>query len=437
MNSLLSIKYIPTEPNDIIGNKHNIDFICNWLNNFKNTSYSSIIISGHHGVGKTITIKTILKYLNYDIKYLSSYNIKNIKKINELININSIYFDNNNNNFAVIIDDFDTITLTSKKNLLFQLFKKNEENKYFPIIFLTNEQHSKLVSNIKKSCPELKFDFPEVYELIEYVKKICINENINIINDNLILNIIKYSQFDIRKLLLILEDLKLTYNNNQINDKEWELYILSSLKKNKNIGLFEATKKLFDKYINISKCIELYETEKVLLPLMIFENYGKNILSRQIHNNLDFYKILHNVSDSISIGDNVETNIYTDQNWYLQNLHGFYTCVETSYNINKYPKKNNNPYTINFSSDLNKTSLKNINKRNINNIQNLLENKNLTDIMYLNKILTYNINNNKYAFIKNLIKNYKLNNKHIELFSKIDKSLEKINFNNKIKKQLI
>jgi hypothetical protein len=436
MEDIFTTKYIPKEPSDIIGNKDNIDFIQNWLSNFKNSDFSSIIISGHHGVGKTIAIKTILEYLNYDIKYLSSYNLKNIKKINEIINMNS-YFCENNNNFAIIIDDFDTITLTSKKNLIFQLFKDNQDKKYFPIIFLTNEQHSKLISNIKKSCPELKFQYPELHELILYVKKICNNENIIIKNDKLIDNIIKYSQMDIRKLLLILEDLKLTYNDKEINENEWNYYILSSKKKNINIGLYESTRKIFDKYTNISKNIELYETEKVLLPLMIFENYAKNLLLRQIPSNKELYEIMYKVSDYISIGDNVETNIYTDQNWYLQKLHGFYTCVETSYYINKYPRKNSNTYVLNFSTDLNKTSLKNINKRNINNIQILLENKNLSDIMYLNKIINNDINNNKYTFIKKFIKSYNLNNKHIELINKIDKSLEKIKFNNKIKKQLI
>jgi DNA polymerase III delta prime subunit len=437
MDNLFTTKYIPKKPSDIIGNKDNIDFIQNWLSNFKNSEFSSIIISGHHGVGKSITIKTILSFLNYDVKYLSSYNLKNIKKINEIINMNSFYFDNNNNNFAIIIDNFDTITLTSKKNLIFQLFKENQEKKFFPIIFLTNEQHSKLVSNIKKSCPELKFQYPELHELIAYVKKICNNENISIKNDNLIDDIIKYSQLDIRKLLLILEDLKLTYHNKEISENEWNYYILSSKKKNINIGLYESTRKIFDKYTNIPKSIELYETEKVLLPLMIFENYAKNLLLRQIPTHKELYEIMYKVTDSISIGDNVETNIYTDQNWYLQNLHGFYTCVETSYYINKYPRKNSNMYVLNFSTDLNKTSLKNINKRNINNIQNFLENKNLTDIMYLNKIINHDINNNKYGFIKKFIKSYNLNNKHIELLNKIDKSLEKIKFNNKIKKQLI
>ena len=69
------------------------------------------------------------------------------------------------------------------------------------------------------------------------------------------------------------------------------------------------------------------------------------------------------ISDSISRGDNIETSIYTDQNWYLQNIHGFYSCLNTSYWINKFNDKDIDQGSIKFSSDLNKTSLKNINKK--------------------------------------------------------------------------
>ena len=75
---------------------------------------------------------------------------------------------------------------------------------------------------------------------------------------------------------------------------------------------------------------------------------------------------LKNVTDSISKGDVIETNIYTDQNWFLHEIHGFYKCARTSYHINKHKptfKKSSIPYyDMKFSSDLNQTSLKNINK---------------------------------------------------------------------------
>ena len=104
-----------------------------------------------------------------------------------------------------------------------------------------------------------------------------------------------------------------------------------------------------------------------------------------------------NITDSISRGDNIETSIYTDQNWYLQNIHGFYTCLNTSYWINKNNQKYKIPISsIKFSSDLNKTSLKNINRKNIINLLKILPNKSIYDILILNKE----------QFIEKLIEDY-------------------------------
>ena len=58
--------------------------------------------------------------------------------------------------------------------------------------------------------------------------------------------------------------------------------------------------------------IKLYESEKVLLPLMIHEHYLKKILTKS---NQSWDKVIYSLvktSDSISRGDNIETSIYTD-----------------------------------------------------------------------------------------------------------------------------
>ena len=133
------------------------------------------------------------------------------------------------------------------------------------------------------------------------------------------------------------------------------------------------------------------------------------------------------ISDSISRGDNIETSIYTDQNWYLQNIHGFYTCINTSYWINK----SNNNYNIDtksikFTADLNKTSLKNINRKNIINLYKIIQNKSIFEILILNKISNFLINNNKEQELINILNNYSNNItiKEIELCLKIDKTNE-------------
>jgi hypothetical protein len=80
-----------------------------------------------------------------------------------------------------------------------------------------------------------------------------------------------------------------------------------------------------------------------------------------------------------------------------------------------------------FSSDLNKTSIKNINKKNISIIQNKI-NKNINDILLLNKLLVDLIKKEEYIKIKNILKQYKLSSKYIDTILKIDKTIENGDF---------
>ena len=62
----------------------------------------------------------------------------------------------------------------------------------------------------------------------------------------------------------------------------------------------------------------------------------------------------------------------------------FYTCVNTSYNINTDKTSGSNKaVTINFSSDLNKTSLKNINRKNIHNLLKIIPDKTIDEILVM------------------------------------------------------
>jgi DNA polymerase III delta prime subunit len=296
------------------------------------------------------------------------------------------------------------------------IFKDNNKKKAFPIIFVSNNQHSKLLNELKKNCLEIKFDLPSFEEMYLIINKICINEKISIESKEVMNELIIFSQFDIRRLINLLQELSFHYK--KITLTNLELFIQKSREKNIDTGLFDATEKILNNFLDYDSIIKLYEFEKVLLPLMIHENYMKKVLHKSNESNL--YELVK-ISDSISRGDNIETSIYTDQNWYLQNIHGFYTCLNTSYWINK----NNNKKidNIKFSSDLNKTSLKNINRKNIYNLLKLIPNKSIYDILILNKICNHLINNNEQELI-NILSAYSLDMtiKDIDLCLKIDKT---------------
>ena len=111
----------------------------------------------------------------------------------------------------------------------------------------------------------------------------------------------------------------------------------------------------------------------------------------------------------------------------------FFTTISTSYYINKYDNKKYK-LNINFSTDLNKTSLKNINK-NFNNIKIIL-NKSNNFILNLNNIFVFNLKQNNYENIINIIKFYNLNYKTFDMIIKINK-YNKFTISNIQKKKLI
>jgi replication factor C subunit 1 len=434
-------KYKPKKISDVVGNSNEVYKIIYWLKKWykknnegnKLNNHNSIIVSGSRGIGKTSSIKLILNELNFKPLFLYSNNLKNKKVIEKIVKSNTkhknVYNSMTKNKikrFVLVIDDAETITLSSEKASLIELFKKNKKEKIFPIIFLTSFHYSKLITEIKKQgCLEIKYNQLTNLDLKKLITKIYKKENI-IINDNDIINkIIKFSQKDIRRLINTLQDINYSFPNQKITKTILKQYFYNSQKKDRDVSLFDATRKLLDSYHDVNTCIVLYEMEKVLLPLMIHENFYKTIFLKH-NNNRKILNIMKYVTNAISEGDVVETNIYTDQNWYLQNIHGFYTCAETSHHINKYNnnKKNNQFYQLSFSSDLNKTSLKNINRKNITGLQYILPHKSISDIIYVNKLIYNLIANNKLDVVYDKVHKYNFTIKNIEVSIKVDKTIQ-------------
>jgi replication factor C subunit 1 len=438
-------KYRPKNIEDIIGNSETITKLENWLKTFNTNTNTSIVLSGGHGIGKTLITQLLLKKYNYVYKIIYPDEIKSYRTnmdFEDYYNFdNSIKSkvkmkSNNNKNLALVFDETESITLTSERKYVFNIHKINSKIKSFPLIFISNTNHSKLVNDLKKYCLEFKFMSPSSYELINYIKKICSCEKIKIMDLESIDMVIKFTQYDIRRLINVLQEYN--YNFNTINIKDMSTFIERSISKDIDIGLYEASMSLINNTHDFMQIYKLYETDKVLIPLMINENYYKKILSsKNKSSNIDILNQMIHISDSLSLGDTIETSIYTDQNWYLQNIHGFYTCFNTSYWTNKSDKILTKT-DMKFSADLNKTSLKNINKKNITNLEKIILNKSIEEIMALCKITNFLILNKKSDSIVNILKHYKkdFNIKDLELCLKIDKTVDFITLTTKDKKEI-
>ena len=126
MDKLWVNKYRPINLTEVIGHDENILKIKDWINNLNINKNQALIISGIHGIGKSLTIKFIFEELNYLIKIIYPNEIKDHRifdDFNDYYNHNnSIYskinFKNiNKKKLVLIFEETENITLTSEKNI--------------------------------------------------------------------------------------------------------------------------------------------------------------------------------------------------------------------------------------------------------------------------------------------------------------------------------
>jgi len=216
MSELWINKYKPNKLNKLIGKNNAILEISNWINNLKNSKIQTLIVSGHHGVGKSILVKLLLKKFNYDSLVINQNDIKEYRNKDSLRGIFDSYNDEkiNNLNFrkrvALIFDGAESITLSSEKKYIMEIFKKNNKSKSFPLIFITNLHHNKIINDIKKQSLYIEVKFPSNNEIMSILSYISKKENIRI-KKSAIEILINYSEKDMRKLLYLFQDVHNNY----------------------------------------------------------------------------------------------------------------------------------------------------------------------------------------------------------------------------------
>lgn len=427
---------------DLIGDEENKSLIEEY--NFTQTKKglsSAIIVTGKNGVGKTCSVHAILNDLQYDPHTINFDKIKANKKkgsIDGLTNTANILAHINkqkHNKKIIVIDELEALTSTTEKNFILMLIKNNELTWEYPIILISNNKHNKLLSDIKKTFIEVKFWPPYFSNMMTLLNRICCAENIKLRNSLVTNKIIDHAQFDFRRLVSILQDLKSVYKNQIMTEMIIDEYCISSKKKDNDLDLFSTAEIILHKYKSIDECLRCYETDKVILPVMIHQNYIASAV--QFNNqNIELYEKLSKIADYFSRADVIENHIYGDQNWDMQDVHGFYTCAATSYELTKL-----NPLTestkLVFPMDFNRTTIKNINKKNITKAEKRLTNMNIYDYININQIMKNLLSKNKIKECVELFDGYKdIDIEHIESLLKIDKiQSSKTNLPQKVKKE--
>lgn len=463
-------KYCPKKTKDITINKDKVNLITLWLDNyFKNKENaelnnkkkkigkqkisteddttiteeitevvitkknnntmlkSCLLVSGSHGCGKTSTVYSILNSLKYKIYNIDNSKINLLTNIKNFIettifgkNINTNIHNNENEKKILVIDNVEYITSTNEKNFIEALIKYNDVNWVFPIIFISNNKHNKIIQTINKFSFEVDIPQPTIDIISDIAYKVAYKEKIIFETENIITKIIEYSQSDIRALITNLQTIKELYKDKVITMNDYEIFIKTCKMKDIDYGIFEAAHKLFFGYDNIDNVIRIFETEKTVIPLMIQQHY----IDYLKNNNID---LVNRISKSIAQGDIIENYIYENNIYDIRDVQAFHECILPSYILsNKLnPKKTN--YSnfqgkFTFPYDLNKTSIRFINyRKNISPAKKVFKNMSICDFLYVNKLTKGIFKTNNFKEYNELLKGYNCNLQILESVLKIDK----------------
>ena len=369
-------KYKPVDFTNYLTNGNIKATIEQWIIDFKNKKPKTpncLFLMGPPGLGKTTVAHLILKMYDYDIIEFNASDIRtqklvgtNLEKILGRKNVLDLMC-NKKKDMAIIMDEIDGMT-TGERSGLSELMKimfpkKNvvaaNKNKYHylkqtPFICISNTIDKKL-TEVKAKSVFIKFTSPSKYNLQKYCKFILNQENIQDYDEEVVNLIIDNSQTDYRRLGILMEYVftsKLTLNLETVTE-----LLKNYAKKDVENTYYECVSKILNKYKDLDSIMSLYESNKAIIPMILYENFGEYIIKNKKDSDdsklTNILKIYKNYSDS----DKMDYNIYINQHWELSGINCSYKCAETSYLIENMEKKSYNSYsTLNFSTLLNKTS---------------------------------------------------------------------------------
>lgn len=442
-------KYKPTDISNFIGNKKSIKLLDDWFQELEKKEIPNkraILISGKSGIGKSLLAEIMYKKYNYKIYEFNSSDVRSCKslkesldKVMESIDVQMICQNYQTKSPGIIMDEIDGMGVGDRGGIqelikiinplrgrrsIKKIEKKNLLNKKItPIICINNDIYDKKINELKKDCLEIKLDKIPLNELFEYFKKIIIKENINI-SENSLKTILKKCNSDIRRIFIILNDIKSTYNDIEIDSDKVDDILTIYEKENIDISLYESSDLVINKNLSENKITEIYESDRCLLPQMIHENYISSVISR---NGNDKNKLESSIEISrvLYLCDYIDKYIYTNQNWDLQNLQCYYSGIIPNHYFNHCgtPKY----YTpINFSLCLGKTSLQYTNYKNIEFLIHKLNNKNYKfedlNLIYKKIMLYFNSKNeNDIINAKKICDYYDIKYTDLEKLVKVNK----------------
>jgi hypothetical protein len=399
---------------------------------------SCAIIAGDHGTGKTAVVNAVLNGLGYTIKSINFAKINTIKSIDSFIeNLflgNDIYDTIESTSvkkFAIVVDEIQSVWTQNEKGIINGLLKFNSELWICPVIFIGSNEHKKIMTMVKKECYQISIYPPSIDDMMRLLERIGLGEKMCFENESIVNRIIEHSQYDYRRLIVTMGELKRLFGLNVIKVVDLDNYLKFTEQKDMDRSIYQNTGILFSRYNGINSALKIFDNDRTNMPLMVHQNHFIATIN-YIKDQNKLMEISSDLTEDLARGDVVDNYIYSDQNWSLQESHGFYTCIYPSFVINKNidTKKletdSKYPYyrpvfSTDYPKDLNRTSTRCINHKNVKFANEYFKNMTIDDYVISIKLIKSLLEDGRIDECKEILKEYNLTEQGVMYVLKIDK----------------
>ena len=217
----------------------------------------------------------------------------------------------------------------------------------------------------------IKLSFPTKASLMGLARRVLkteLGEKYKQVDEDIILKIVNYCQNDIRRMVNLLEfifydsaeDIKKI--NENIDDK-----LLQFDTKNIVLDPYKSCDALLNNKQTIKKALDLWDSDKVIVNSLLFENVGNYVFKNRRNNDGEKVKCLRDIYEWTSKGDIFDKFVLQSQDYSVFNYVGYLRCIYTNYRINTLQRFTiNKDNSLNYSTLINKGSFEYLNfKQNL------------------------------------------------------------------------
>lgn len=373
----------------------------------KSTAGFNLILCGPNGSGRSTIVNDAIMACNMITTIYDPITYDNAKTYDGLIHLNNNAIVGKFNTRSttkervLVVDNIDTLTLTNEKKILCDILERNKKVGKVKIICISSNTTTKFMQDIAKLCSLLEIKRLTTKEMNDIISAETKKHEL-VIEKSVLATIGTDCDGDLRTLDTILVGLSSTFGTIAITGDDYAKYKEFRRTKIIDLSCIDCVRNMLEHPYDDNNIEVRYNSNKVIIPLVLHENYSRDIIVRQRWKGLTGVELLDEISEMFSLSDVVETNIYSQQNWYLQNMHMFMS-IRLPLSMMNY-RNDTTPtatataadekkidYELEFSSELNKTSLKNINRKNITNILQMRSSLSRSDMFHMSYILNSQI----------------------------------------------